>query len=208
MHLDLGRVHEPYHRIVGKVRLLHATTVERDAAVQRGRQGVNDAALHLRNDGIGIDRETAVDGADHAPHPQFAIRDFDVGNLCHDRAETLGERDPASLTGRHARTPARRLRGLVQHREVARALGEQFAAQFDRIAVQRMRTFVDEALGEERIVTMADAAPETHRHGLVGKHVRHATMGDVVGLVEQGPRWWCDPSSAWRRRPARAVASG
>jgi hypothetical protein len=49
--------------VVVEVRLVDVAPAQRDLVPERGAEGVADAAFHLRNDDIRIDRDAAIDGA-------------------------------------------------------------------------------------------------------------------------------------------------
>ena len=62
----IGRFVDAQHPIVVEVRLLDPPVLEGDLAPQRCCDAEDDAALHLRNDGVWIDRHAGVDGAHDA----------------------------------------------------------------------------------------------------------------------------------------------
>ena len=75
-------------------------------AVQRRRQAVDDAGLHLRDHAVGVDRQPAVDGADHPVHADACRASTDTSATC---ATTLpNDRAPP------CRAPCRSARGLPQ----------------------------------------------------------------------------------------------
>ena len=49
-----------------EVRLLDHAFLERDGAGERGREAVADTGLHLHGDDVRVDRQAAIDRADHA----------------------------------------------------------------------------------------------------------------------------------------------
>src|SRR4029079_7898415 len=71
--------------------------LERDRAVERGREPEADAAFHLRADVVGVDGDAAIDGADDAVDLELAVLvDGDLGDLRHVRTERLVHRHAAS----------------------------------------------------------------------------------------------------------------
>src|SRR5207253_1639365 len=73
MDLELRALGEAEHAVIVEVALRHAPAVERDLAVQRRRQAVDNRALHLRLDPGRIDHHTAVHGAHDAVYPDRAV---------------------------------------------------------------------------------------------------------------------------------------
>src|SRR5215471_15872517 len=110
MNLDGRDLVDAQDLIVIEVDLLDATSLQGDLATKRGGDAEHDA-LKLRPDGIGIDRNAAIDRADDAADANRSVpRHLDFGNLrhvgCKDElqghaaAETLRQRQsPAALFG-------------------------------------------------------------------------------------------------------------
>ena len=95
MDLDGRRLIHAQHLVGIEVGLLDTAVLQRDLAIERGRDAEDDRALDLRLDGVGIDDGAAIDRADDAPDTNGAIlRHLDLGNLRH--------------VGRRRRTAARR----------------------------------------------------------------------------------------------------
>jgi hypothetical protein len=74
-HRNLRHLCQMQHRIGMKIRLLDPPVLERDLAIERRGETVDDVALHLRNDRAGIDRYAAIDGnpRDETRRPSFSI---------------------------------------------------------------------------------------------------------------------------------------
>src|SRR5207237_709453 len=82
MDFDLRRFVHAQHLVVVKVALLDATFVQRDRALQRGRQAEDDPAFHLRLDRVGVDDAATIHRANHTMHAHRAIlADGDLGYL-------------------------------------------------------------------------------------------------------------------------------
>src|SRR4051812_1231709 len=73
VHVDARRLVYAQHAVVAEVRLLDAPVLDGDLAMQRGRQTENDAALHLRSNGVGIDLNPAIDDAPYVRRFDGAI---------------------------------------------------------------------------------------------------------------------------------------
>src|SRR5690606_31668723 len=73
MHFDFRHLVDAQHLVVVEVGLHYLAVFERDLAHEQRRQSVADAALHLRDDDVGIHDETAVDGTDDAFDPEAAV---------------------------------------------------------------------------------------------------------------------------------------
>jgi len=72
MNLDDGHLVDAQSPI-GVEALLDAPILEGDLAVKRGGETVDDGALHLRLDGVGIDDDAAVDRASDALDGDIAV---------------------------------------------------------------------------------------------------------------------------------------
>ena len=71
------------HRQIGvEIALLDAAVLQRDGAVQRGRQSEDRAALDLGRDRVRIDRHAAVDGADDAMNPNRPVGRTSTSATC------------------------------------------------------------------------------------------------------------------------------
>src|SRR5262249_24382754 len=87
--------------VVAEIGLLDSAVLERDLAVKRGRQTEDDPALHLRANGVGIDLDSAVDGAPDGSRVDGAILvDACLDHLGDEAAEADAERNAAALAGR------------------------------------------------------------------------------------------------------------
>ena len=128
-----------------EVRLLHAPLVERDLAVERGRERVDGAAFHLGAHLVRVHGDAAVDRTYEAVHPNATVgRHGDLGHVR--RVGAVGERhrDATRAARGQRRAPARALGGGVEHGEVTRRLAEQRAAVLVGVLARRMRQLVDE----------------------------------------------------------------
>ena len=74
---------------------------------------------------VRIDDVAAIDSGAHPMHFDASVDDLHFGDFGHDRAEALDQRDPAAATGRRRRAPARHLRCLLEHGQMARRLRQQ-----------------------------------------------------------------------------------
>ena len=102
--------------------------------MQDGAQPEADAALHLRLDDVGVDRDAAVDGADHPLDLGAALRvEADLGDLGDVGLEGLVHRDAADAALRQRRAPARLLRGKLEHAAVPRMVLQQRQTELDRV---------------------------------------------------------------------------
>ena len=86
MDLYLWHLRQPDHVVVGKICLHHPTVLDRDPAVKGSRHAVDDAALDLGLDAVGIDRRAAIDRSHNAFHGDFAVLNRDLGDLGNDAA--------------------------------------------------------------------------------------------------------------------------
>ena len=97
MHFYLGHFVDAQRWILVKIRLLDDAVLERDRAMERGREAESDAALHLGADHVGVDRHAAVDGANHSIDSERAIgSDGHFGDLRDNGVERLVHGDAAS----------------------------------------------------------------------------------------------------------------
>src|SRR5206468_3950744 len=74
MHLYPRRLRHPQSRIVVKVRLNYASTLDSDLLVQRRRETIDDRALYLCRRSARIHDESAVGGGNDASHAHAAVR--------------------------------------------------------------------------------------------------------------------------------------
>ena len=187
MHRHHRRIGETHGVVVREVGLLDGAAGQGDLAVERGRQAVDDAALHLHADDRGIDHRAAIDGAGHTLDLQrLAVGHGDLGDLRHDRAERGAQRNAAARSRRQGLAPARFPGGGFQHLEMPWLVGQQLAAEIERVLLQGQRQLVDKTLVEEGGVRMADRAPEAHRHRAVGDHGLQPVERKRVGRILDG----------------------
>src|ERR1700683_1182252 len=102
MHLDFRHLVHAQHRITVEVVLFDMPILERNGPVEDRPEAKPDAALHLGDDDVGIDRRTAV----HCAHDPIdldmsALIDADFGDLRDERLECFSDRDAAALAFRH-----------------------------------------------------------------------------------------------------------
>ena len=57
-----------------EVRLLDPPVLDRDLLMEGRAETIDDAALHLRFDGVGVNGPAAIDGTDDAVHAYVAAR--------------------------------------------------------------------------------------------------------------------------------------
>src|SRR4029453_209796 len=147
----LGDFFETQHPVVTEVRLLDAAVLDCDLAVKGGGEAEDDAAFHLRANDVGIDLDSAVDGAPdlgriHGP----ILGDADLHDLRDKAAETESEREAAASAGGQRLAPSGSLRGNLQHVLRAWLLIEQSDAVGERILLRADRELVHEALDQQR----------------------------------------------------------
>ena len=189
LHFNTRCVRHAQRAVVVKVALPHASILDRDAAVQRGRQGKSHAAFDLLPNDVRIDGKAAIDRADntrHAEGPVSAHRDF--RDLRDDRSERFVQRDTSSgsyaiCRRRQRGAPSCAISRAPQHGRMTRMFREQRQSERNRILLRRRRDFIHEALGEERLMRMPDAAPESDRHGQLDNAMRDARGWILVRLI-------------------------
>lgn len=132
--------------------------------------------------------------------------------LGHDRAERFVQSDAARPSSGQLAAPAGFLRGQIEHRLVPGRVGQQRQPELDRAPACRHGQFVDKALRKERVVRVADRAPETDRHRpCASRHAPFSGWRRRMGSRTAPPRWSCradrpDPrAQAW---PGPASAAG
>lgn len=74
-----------------EVTLIDLSAGKRDFLAQNGTQPETDAALDLSADLIRIDRQTAIDGSNDPLDLDAVAIGGNLGDLCHNRTETLGD---------------------------------------------------------------------------------------------------------------------
>ena len=115
MDLDQRRLAKPQHGVIGKIGLLDGAVLQGDFAEQGGGQTVNDAALYLRDDGVGIDDAPAIDDADHAVNLHGSlIQHGDFGDLGDDGAERFVQGDAFAAARPEIAAPLGFLRCAVE----------------------------------------------------------------------------------------------
>src|SRR5260370_42403193 len=107
MSLDGRRLVYAQDLIFVEMVLLDGRIFERDLAIERRRDAEHDRTLDLRLDGVGIDRDAAIDRADDpADANRSGLRHLDFGNLRHVGREDELEGDAAAETLRQRLSPA------------------------------------------------------------------------------------------------------
>src|SRR5262245_30265531 len=163
--IDLRHLVDAQHAIVVEIRLLNAALVQRDFAIQCGRQTENHAALDLRDDRVRINDEAAIHSERH-----LAYVDLAVGvHLCLNdggdrRIEGRLHADAPADAQRQRLAPVGLFRYEVQHALEARRLSEHIASKRDRILAHLVRQLIHEAFDGEHVVVRADAAPKSGQH--------------------------------------------
>ena len=187
LDLDRRSLVDAQHAVVVEVRLLDAAVLERDLAPQRRGDAEDDAALHLRHDGIGIDGDAGVDDADDAVDVHLAdVGDRDLGDLRHVASERVVHAYAAAASVAQRLAPAGNFRRAVQDVQRARIIAEHRAAVLDGVLFRDRRQLVDEALDDVDVVRGADAAPERGRNARrLLAHVFDALVGNGVGHVDR-----------------------
>src|SRR5207244_201652 len=134
-------------RVVVEVRLLDQAFLQRNRTRERRRQAIADARLHLHGDDVRIDRDAAVDRADHALDVHAVLAPRQLDHLRDEGAEGLVHRDAARPVLRQRLAPAGLLGGQLQYPQMAWVLAEQVATQSERVLAGGARDVVEEALG-------------------------------------------------------------
>src|SRR5713101_5122529 len=179
MNLDGRRLVYAQDLIVVEIALLDAPIFEGDLAIERRRDAEHDGALDLRLDGVGIDRDAAIDRADDPADANCSVpRHLDFDNLRHVGREDELEGDAAAESLRQWLSPAGLFGGELEDGLGAGRLIEQRPPIGDRILFRRRRQLVHEAFGHEDVVRRPDAAPEGGRNAwrfhpqILDTHVR------------------------------------
>ena len=112
MHLNLWHLRKSKDRVVFKVCLHHATTFDRDFALECSRKAKCDCSFHLGGNKVGVHCDAAIDGADDAMHADCASwLDRDLRNLGDITAERMIDGNAAiPALGRRVIRPAFRPR--------------------------------------------------------------------------------------------------
>src|ERR1700730_17544327 len=159
------------HRIRIEIGLLHPPPLECDLAIERRGQTVDDPVLHLDYDGIGIDRETAIDRTVDATHTQTVISDRDLSYLGNDRTEGLMHRDAAEMPGWRRLVPIGHGGRPFGHGSMPWLLGQLVEPEHVRILSGGVCQLVDETLDVEAGNAVADGAPEADRDADILQHI-------------------------------------
>src|SRR4029077_16055225 len=206
VNVDPGYFIDAQHAIIVEVRLPHTAALDRNFAPQSRGQAEDQAALQLRGDGVGIDRNPSVDYGGHPAQMPFAI--FVNFGLDHGGDETAERRlraDTAAGPRRQRLTPAGFFRDELQRRLQPGRLVEHADTERDRIGHGPCLQFVHEAFGGKDIIVWPDPAPKSGRHRRrLGADIFNLEIRNVVGIVDRAiDRVDVDPVNKYRWRPAR-----
>src|SRR4029077_6104031 len=102
-------------------------------------------------------------------HANAASLNGDFRDLRDVAAERRVDGNPAIVSLRERRSPASFLRREIEHAEVARLVGEESPAELHRVLLRRRRELVDEALGDEGVLRVANRTPEANGNSEVLK---------------------------------------
>src|SRR6266849_9190717 len=161
VHLDLRHFAHAQHPVVVEVRLLDAAALERDLAVEGRGEAVDDRALDLALDDVGIYRHAAVHRCHDAMYLWRSVgTDRDLRDLRAPTAEGKHYGDAAVNAGGQRLAPAGFFRGELERASGARLLVEERTPELERILARRVRELVDEALQKETVLRVSDRAPE------------------------------------------------
>jgi hypothetical protein len=95
--VDRGDLIDAQGSIVVEIALFHPAVFQRDLAVKDGGQTIDDGALRLRLDGVGIDPDTAIDRAGDTLDRNVAVLGHrDLGDLRHVAAKHILHRHAAA----------------------------------------------------------------------------------------------------------------
>lgn len=202
-HGNLRHLCQMQHRIGIKIRLLDPPALERDLAVERRGETVDDAALHLRNDRAGIDRYAAIDGAVHTMNAQTFVFDRDLLHLGDDRPEGLVHGDAAEMAGGGWLGPVGHRGHPLQDRPVRWLIGQQTAAEQIGVLTCRMCQLVDEAFDVEAGNAVADRAPKSDRDSDVLQYIYNAAVRWSVFIL--GAFANCNPVPTYGRKNGAPV---
>ena len=171
-----------------EVRLLHASVLDGDLAVQRRGKPEHDRAFGLQFDGQRVDHMAGIDRRYHPVHPHLAVgADRGVDDLRTNAALRIVKRHAAKGSRRERCAPSGPLGGGLEHRKLPWLFRQEPASEQIRIEPRCKSHLVDEALFEECVLRMVDAAPHPDRdmaiaHREIDEIVRH-----LVGHVFQQP---------------------
>ena len=122
-----------HHRKSIEVRLLQASVLEGQLLEKRRRRAENRAAFDLRRDNARVDVLAAVDRADHAMHPNLAVRHRNFGHMRGITPKSKVHRNPAPHPFRQRLIPSRFLCGEIEHAEMPRLFQQKLAPELVRI---------------------------------------------------------------------------
>ena len=165
----LRRFVHAQHRIVVEIALRHRAATDRNVAVQRRGQSINNAAFHLRPHAIRVHSKTCIDCAKRASRNGATGTDLDFDDLRHDGPKRLVDRDAPAEILRQFRVPVREFRRRVQHLLETRRVVQEVVSITPRILSGREGELIDKRLREKCMQGMIDAAPESP--GYVGRRL-------------------------------------
>ncbi len=166
-----------------KVRLLDGAVLDCDPALERSGQAEHDGTLDLSVHLVRIDDDAAVDCADDALDLDHVVGHANLGHLRDDRAERFVHRD-ALVRPDLRRSPVALLGNEIEHAEMTRFALQQPTTELVRILTGFVGELVDEALDDERILRMTDAAPESERHARIVEDMRDVDVRKRIRLID------------------------
>src|SRR5262249_45353803 len=97
MNVDSWHLIYVQRTVIVEIALLDSPILESDLAKERGTKAVDDCALHLRLDGVGIDRDATIHReCDTLAGDLTDLGDFTFGHLLHEGPENGLYRDSAT----------------------------------------------------------------------------------------------------------------
>src|SRR5690348_1388575 len=185
--LDLRHLAQAHHPVVVEVRLLDASVADGDLTPEHRGQHEYRAALKLCPDVVRVHGVARVDAEHETANVHLAVLvDRKLGDRAGVAAVTLGLGDAAEYAGRQGRSPASGFGRDLEDAEIPGRLLQQRAAILERVLAGGVRQLVHEGLPHERILRMADSAPEADRNvgvalRILNLHVRNAVRNVVEG---------------------------
>ena len=160
LHLNGWDLVHAHHGVVVKVALLHDPVLEGDASLGGGGESVDDAALHLGVDGVGVDHQSAVHRAPDAVQGDgVGLLHRELHHLPHHRAKGFmhGHAQVPSLAWA---LPAGHLGDGVQHGQVSGVVLIVSSAKVGGVFVVECGELVGDALDEKAVVGVSHGAPK------------------------------------------------
>ena len=130
-----------------------------------------------------------IGGRDDAVYLHYAVvADRYLGTRRHIAAKPVGLRQSPEHAGCRWFAPAALFGHGVEHRQRFGHVGEQLAAQSQRVLFGLMGDFVEETFDVNRVLVQVDPAPEADRHVRVADGMVNQQVGDGVGELRLGTR--------------------